>query len=59
MRLVRSVREIQTDDIDAGNEQRTQRVRGTAGRAERGDDFGVSHGLIHPGIDDSVASGLD
>ena len=44
VRLVRSVREVQPEDIDAAGEQRAQRFGRAAGRAEGGNDFCVSHG---------------
>ena len=43
VRLVRAVREIQADDVDAGGDQRVEHRVGVAGRPDRGDDLGVPH----------------
>ena len=41
--LVRTVREVQTEDIDTGRDEPIDGVIGTGGRPERRDDLGMSH----------------
>ena len=43
MRLVRAVREIQTEDVGAGGDERVEDGVGVARRADGRDDLGVSH----------------
>ena len=45
VRLVRAVREVEPEDVDAGGDQLVEHRVGTAGRTERGDDLGVPHGV--------------
>ena len=42
-RLVRAVREVQTEDVDAGGDERVEHRVVVAGRSDRGDDLRVPH----------------
>src|SRR5262249_27852123 len=47
LRLLRAVREVETEDVGAGGNQRVEHVVGAARRADRRHDLGVSHRLPH------------